>query len=134
MDGKGKPLPGLAQVAMQGGAYAAKAILRKVKGQPELPPFRYFDKGSLAVIGRAAAVANVFGAHLSGFIAWLVWVFIHLMYLVTFRSRVLVFVQWAIQNLTFSRGARLITGTAPTDFNLSKKLSEIKPEPANAPR
>ena len=66
MDEKGKPLPGLAQVAMQGGAYVAKAILRKVKGQQELPPFQYFDKGSLAVIGRAAAVADVFGAHLSG--------------------------------------------------------------------
>ncbi|HXM65110.1 MAG TPA: NAD(P)/FAD-dependent oxidoreductase [Candidatus Acidoferrum sp.] len=133
MDGKGKPLPGLAQVAMQGGAYAAKAILRKVKGQSELPAFHYFDKGSLAVIGRAAAVADVFGAHLSGFIAWLVWVFIHLMYLVTFQSRILVFIQWAIQNLTFSRGARLITGAAPTDFNFSKQLSEIKPEPV-APR
>jgi NADH dehydrogenase len=119
---------------MQGGAYAANAILRKVRGQSELPPFRYFDKGSLAVIGRAAAVANIFDAHLSGFIAWLVWVFIHLMYLVTFRSRVLVFVQWAIQSLTFSRGARLITGTAPTDFNFSKELSEIKPEPVYAPR
>jgi NADH:ubiquinone reductase (H+-translocating) len=134
MDSKGKPLPGLAQVAMQGGAYAANAILGKVKGQSELPPFRYFDKGSLAVIGRAAAVADVFGAHLSGFVAWLVWVFIHLMYLVTFQSRVLVFIQWAIQNLTFSRGARLITGAAPTDFNFSKELSEIKPEPGNAPR
>ena len=134
MDGKGKPLPGLAQVAMQGGAYAAKAILRKVKGQSELPAFHYFDKGSLAVIGRAAAVADVFGAHLSGFVAWLVWIFIHLMYLVTFQSRVLVFIQWAIQNLTFSRGARLITGAAPTDFNFSKQLSEIKPEPVNAPR
>jgi NADH dehydrogenase len=134
MDRKGKLLPGLAQVAMQGGAYAAKGILRKVKGQSELPPFRYFDKGSLAVIGRAAAVADVFGTHLSGFIAWLVWVFIHLMFLVTFQSRVLVFIQWAIQNLTFSRGARLITGTAPTDFNFSKELSEIRPEPVNAPR
>jgi NADH dehydrogenase len=134
MDREGKLLPGLAQVAMQGGAYAAKGILRKVKGQSELPPFRYFDKGSLAVIGRAAAVADVFGTHLSGFIAWLVWVFIHLMYLVTFQSRVLVFIQWAIQNLTFSRGARLITGTTPTDFNFSKELSEIKPEPVNAPR
>jgi NADH:ubiquinone reductase (H+-translocating) len=79
-----------------------------------------------------AAVADVFGAHLSGFIAWLVWVFIHLMYLVTFQSRVLVFIQWAIQNLTFSRGARLITGAAPTDFNFSKQqLSEIKPEPGS---
>jgi ABC-type Fe3+ transport system permease subunit len=74
------------------------------------------------------------GAHLSGFIAWLVWVFIHLMCLVTFQSRVLVFIQWAIQTLTFSRGARLITGAAPTDFNFSKELSEIKPEAVNAPR
>jgi len=134
MDRNGKPLPGLAQVAMQGGAYAAKAILRGLKGQRELPPFHYFDKGSLAVIGRAAAVADVFGAHLSGFIAWLVWAFIHLLYLVTFQSRILVFIQWGIQNLTFSRGARLITGKAPTDFNFSKELSEIKPEPVNAPR
>jgi len=94
------------------------------------------------VIGRAAAVADVFGAHLSGFIAWLVWVFIHLMYLVNFQSRVLVFIQWAIQDLTFSRGARLITGAAPTDFNFTKELSEvpaareIKPEPVptNVPR
>jgi NADH dehydrogenase len=134
MDQNGKLLPGLAQVAMQGGAYAAKAILRKLKGQRQLQPFHYFDKGSLAVIGRAAAVADVFGAHLSGFIAWLVWAFIHLLYLVTFQSRILVFIQWGIQNLTFSRGARLITGAAPTDFNFSKELSEIKPEPVNAPR
>ena len=140
MDEKGNILPGLAQVAMQGGAYAAKAILRKVKGQQELPPFQYFDKGSLAVIGRAAAVADVFGAHLSGLIAWLVWVFIHLMYLVNFQSRVLVFTQWAIQDLTFSRGARLITGAAPTDFNFTQGLSgmrserEIKPETVNVAR
>jgi NADH dehydrogenase len=134
MDKKGKPLPGVAQVAMQGGAYAAKAILRKVKGKRELPRFRYFDKGSLAVIGRAAAVADVFGLHISGFLAWLVWAFIHVTYLVSFQSRILVFIQWAIQDLTFSRGARLITGGAPTDFNFSKELSEIKPEPVNASR
>jgi NADH dehydrogenase len=133
-DEKGKPLAGVAQVAMQGGAYAAKALLRKVKGQRELPPFRYFDKGSLAVIGRAAAVADVFGLHISGFLAWLVWAFIHVTYLVSFQSRILVFIQWAIQDLTFSRGARLITGSVPTDFNFSKELSEIKPEPVNAPR
>ena len=133
MNEKGKPLPGVAQVAMQGGAYAAKAILRKVKGQPELSPFRYFDKGSLAVIGRAAAVADVFGLHISGFLAWLVWAFIHVAYLVSFQSRILVFIQWAIQDLTFSRGARLITGSVPTDFNFSKELSEIKPAPVNAP-
>ena len=134
MDEKGKPLPGVAQVAMQGGAYAAKSILRKVKGQRELPPFRYFDKGSLAVIGRWAAVADVFGVHISGFLAWLVWAFIHITYLVSFQSRVLVFMQWAIQDLTFSRGARLITGAAPTDFNFSKELSHAKAEPVNAPR
>jgi NADH dehydrogenase len=134
MDEKGKPLPGVAQVAMQGGAYAAKAILRKAKGKRELPRFRYFDKGSLAVIGRWAAVADVFGVHISGFLAWLVWAFIHVTYLVSFQSRILVFIQWAIQDLTFSRGARLITGAAPTDFNFSKELSEIKPEPVNASR
>jgi NADH:ubiquinone reductase (H+-translocating) len=138
MDDKGKPLPGLAQVAMQGGQYAAKVILRRAKGKPELPPFRYFDKGSLAVIGRAAAVADVFGAHLSGLIAWLVWAFIHIVYLITFQSRILVFVQWAIQDLTFSRGSRLITGTAPTDFNFNREVSqvrgvpEMKAEPVNA--
>jgi len=140
MNKEGKPLPGMAQVAMQGGAYAAKATLRKAKGQQELPAFNYFDKGSLAVIGRGAAVADVFGAHLSGFIAWLVWAFIHITYLVNFQSRVLVFIQWAIQDLTFSRGARLITGAAPTDFNFTKELSEtrsgreVKPETVNVAR
>jgi NADH dehydrogenase len=139
MDEKDKPLPGLAQVAMQGGSYAATAILRKLKSQRELPPFRYFDKGSLAVIGRAAAVADVFGVHLSGFIAWLVWAFIHILYLVTFQSRVLVFIQWAIQDLTFNRGARLITGSVPSDFNFTKELSEMRgrresnPEAVNVP-
>jgi NADH dehydrogenase len=126
---KGKPLPGLAQVAMQGGTYASKAILRKVKGQPALRPFHYFDKGSLAVIGRAAAVAEVFGLHISGLLAWTVWAFIHLMYLVTFQSRLLVFFQWAIQDLTFSRGARLITGSAPSDFNFNEELSELSTPP-----
>ena len=122
-DAAGAPLPGLAQVAMQGGTYAARSILKRVNGQPPLPPFRYFDKGSMAVIGRASAVANVFGIHLSGLTAWLMWAFIHLMYLVQFQSRVLVFVQWAIQDLTFNRGARLITGSTPSDFNFNKEVS-----------
>jgi NADH dehydrogenase len=124
MDEQGRPLPGLAQVAMQGGNYAANAILRDIKGRPAPPPFRYFDKGSLAVIGRAAAVANVFGAHLSGLLAWLVWAFIHLMYLINFQSRIVVLIQWAIQDLTFNRGARLITGSAPTDFNFEHEVSQ----------
>jgi len=122
-DAHGNPLPGLAQVAMQGGTYAAKAILQRIKMQEEPAPFRYFDKGSLAVIGRASAVANAFGAHLSGFLAWLVWVFIHLMYLITFESRLKVLLQWAIQDLTFNRASRLITGVAPTDFNFDREVS-----------
>ena len=134
-DAHGNPLPGLAQVAMQGGAYAAKAILRKTNGRSELPPFHYFDKGSLAVIGRAAAVAQVFGRQLSGLPAWLVWAFIHLAYLVTYQSRVLVFIQWAIQDLTFSRHSRLITGVVPTDFNFSQELSTFRnaPQPQAEP-
>jgi NADH dehydrogenase len=111
VDGKdGKPLPGVAQVAMQGGAYAAKAIVRRLDGPKQLKQFHYFDKGDLAVIGRGAAVARIFGAHLSGLVAWLVWLFVHLMYLVQFQNRVVVFVQWGFQYITFSRGARLITG------------------------
>ena len=109
-DEHGKPLPGVAQVAMQGGAYAAKVIRARVEKKPEPPPFLYFNKGDMAVIGRAAAVANIFGLHLSGFLAWVVWLFIHLIYIVEFQSRVIVFIQWGIQFVTFSRGARLITG------------------------
>jgi NADH dehydrogenase len=125
IDSSGKPLQGVAQVAMQGGTYVAKTILRKVRGQKPLPPFKYFDKGSLAVIGRWAAVANVFGFKMSGFPAWLVWAFIHLMYIVEFQSRILVFIQWALQDLTFSRGARLITGAAPTDFNFNDEVASL---------
>jgi NADH dehydrogenase len=111
----GKPLPGVSPVAIQGGAYAAKTILARLIGQKMDRPFHYFNKGDMAVIGRAAAVANIFGLHLSGLLAWLTWLFIHLMYIVEFQSRVLVFVQWGFEYLTFSRGARLITGTAATD-------------------
>jgi NADH:ubiquinone reductase (H+-translocating) len=110
----GKPLPGVAQVAMQGGAYAAKVIRARVERRAEPGPFHYFNKGDMAVIGRAAAVANIFGFHLSGLLAWLVWLFIHLIYIVEFQSRVMVFVQWGFQYLTFSRGARLITGDDAT--------------------
>ncbi len=115
LDEKGNPLPGVAQVAIQGGAYAAKTIKARLKGNPEAKPFHYFNKGNLAVIGRAAAVADIFGLHLSGLPAWIVWLFVHLMYIVEFQNRVLVFVQWGFEYLTFSRGARLITGVAATD-------------------
>lgn len=112
----GKPLPGVAQVAMQGGAYAARVIRARVAGKGGLPPFHYFNKGDMAVIGRAAAVADIFGFHVSGLPAWLIWLFVHLMYIVEFQSRVLVFIQWGFEYLTFSRGARLITGEATTDY------------------
>ena len=111
----GKPLPGVAQVAIQGGAYVARAIRARLLRKTELAPFRYFNKGDMAVIGRAAAIADIFGFHLSGLLAWLTWLFVHLMYIVEFQSRVLVFVQWGFEFLTFSRGARLITGEAATD-------------------
>jgi len=122
-DEKGKPLPGVAQVAMQGGVYAAKAIKARVAGKPERPPFHYFNKGDLAVIGRAAAVANIFGFQVSGLIAWLIWLFVHLMYIVEFQSRVVVFVQWGFEYLTFSRGARLITGVDAEDAVASRESS-----------
>jgi NADH dehydrogenase len=123
----GKPLPGVAQVAIQGGAYAAKIIRARVNGKRDRKPFHYFNKGDMAVIGRAAAVANIFGFHLAGFFAWLTWLFVHLIYIVEFQSRVLVFVQWGFEYLTFSRGARLITGAAATD-SLEKPgaLSNLK--------
>jgi NADH dehydrogenase len=115
VDKKGKQLPGVAQVAMQGGAYAAKAIRSRLRGKTELPAFHYFNKGDMAVIGRAAAIADIFGFHVSGLPAWLIWLFVHLIYIVQFQSRILVFIQWGFEYLTFSRGARLITGGSATD-------------------
>ena len=112
-DERGHQLPGVAQVAIQGGRYAGKTIEARLAGRAT-PPFKYFDKGDMAVIGRAAAVANIFGFHISGFLAWFVWAFIHLLYIVEFQSRVLVMIQWGIQYMTFSRTARLITGELPT--------------------
>src|SRR5215470_1063888 len=93
-DEQDKPLPGVAQVAIQSGRYAAKVIRARIEGSPAPGPFRYFNKGDMAVIGRAAAVANVFGFHVSGLPAWLIWLFIHLMYIVQFQSRILVFIEW----------------------------------------
>jgi NADH dehydrogenase len=113
-DAKGNPLPGVAQVAIQGGKYAGKLIQARLAGRT-LPPFKYFDKGDMAVIGRAAAVANIFGVHVSGFIAWCLWVFIHLIYIVEFQSRIIVLIQWGFLYLSFSRSARLITGEPASD-------------------
>ncbi len=105
VDADNKPLPGVAPVAMQQGSYIAKRILGR-----EDKPFHYWDKGSLAVIGRASAVAQFGRIHLQGAVAWLAWLFIHLMYLVGFQNRVIVFIRWAFNYFTYNRGARLITG------------------------
>jgi NADH dehydrogenase len=104
----GKPLPGVAQVAIQEGRYAAKAIRAKPEGK-SIKPFRYFDKGNLATIGRNKAVADFGFLKVSGFPAWFLWVFVHLMYLVEFENRLLVFVEWVYNYFTHNRGARLIT-------------------------
>ena len=105
---RGAPLPGVAPVAMQQGRYAAKAIRARLQGR-DVPPFRYRDKGNLATIGRAAAVADIKGLKLSGLIAWTTWLFVHLWYLVGFQNRILVLIRWAFNFWTRGRGARLIT-------------------------
>jgi NADH dehydrogenase len=114
-DKDGTPMAGVAQVAIQGGAFVAKTIKARIENKKPDRAFHYFNKGDMAVIGRAAAVANIFGFHLSGFIAWFTWLFVHLIYIVEFQNRVMVFIQWGFEYLTFSRGARLITGSAATD-------------------
>src|SRR5262249_37493037 len=107
----GKPLPGLAPVAMQQGEYVAELIIRRLKGDTAEPePFRYWDKGSMATIGRGRAVAESGGMRFSGLLAWLAWLFIHIMYLARFENRVLVMWQWFFNWVTRNRAARLITG------------------------
>jgi NADH:quinone reductase (non-electrogenic) len=106
----GEPVvyPGVAPVAMQEGRYAAKVVRARLRSR-ETPPFRYRDKGNLATIGRGAAVADVKGLRLSGVIAWLTWLGVHLWYLVGFQNKLVVIIRWAISFLTHGRGARLIT-------------------------
>lgn len=107
-DEHGKPLPGVAQVAIQQGRAVARNIGRDLKGQMR-QPFHYKDLGNLATIGRAAAVADIFGVHLAGGIAWMVWLFIHILWLIGFRNRLLVMVNWTWAYFASQRGPRLIT-------------------------
>jgi NADH:ubiquinone reductase (H+-translocating) len=104
----GRLLPGVSPVAMQEGRYVASVIKAEVKGRPKPGPFVYKDKGSLATVGRSFAVAQLGRLHLSGFIAWVTWLFVHIFYLIGFENRVLVMFQWAWAYMTFQRGARLI--------------------------
>ncbi len=108
-DGSPQALPGVAPVAMQEGRHAARATRARVAGKP-VEPFRYRDKGNLATIGRAAAVADLHLVRLSGFPAWLTWLLVHLWYLIGFQNRLLVMIRWSISFFTRGRGARLITG------------------------
>jgi len=111
----GRALPGIAPVAIQQGKYVAKYIGKRLAGKA-MPPFKYRDLGIMATLGRSHAVAKMGKFHLSGFPAWLIWLFIHLMSLVQFQNRVLVLIQWAWNYLTWSRSARLITGEVPPGF------------------
>jgi NADH dehydrogenase len=111
--GAGRVLPGLAPAAMQQGRYAARLVIDRLAGRTT-PPFRYRDKGTLATIGRAKAVAEIHGLRISGFPAWLTWLVVHLFYLIGFENRLLVLTQWAFSFFTHGRGARLITDAART--------------------
>jgi len=108
-DAAGRLLPGLAPVAIQQGEYAARAVMRSVRGEARAP-FRYRDKGTMATIGRNAAVVDLGRLRFSGYPAWLVWCFIHILWLIGFRNRFLVMIEWAWAYLRFERSARLITG------------------------
>jgi NADH dehydrogenase len=110
----GKPLPGVAPVAMQEGEYAASVIASRIAGQEAPPPFHYKDKGNLSTVGRSFAIADLGWIRMYGFLAWVLWLVVHILYLIGFRNRVLVMFQWAWAYFTYQRGARLITDTALT--------------------
>ncbi len=120
----GAPIPGVARAAIDGGRYAAADIVRGLRGEPR-PPFHFDNPGMLATIGRGAAIAEFGKLKLSGFVAWAAWLLIHILFLIGFRNRFAVVLEWAVAYLTYDRGARLITGTLP--------VTEAVPE-APAPR
>jgi len=114
VDAKGQPLPGVAQVAMQGGVHAARMIQRRIKDEPSRA-FIYKDKGNMAIIGRGSAIADIRGLRFSGPIAWLAWLFLHIFELIGFRNRIVVMVEWAAAYVTLQRSVRLITYQDHTD-------------------
>lgn len=124
----GKPLPGVSPVAMQMGRCVARNIERALNGKP-YEEFRYFDKGSMATIGRKAAIAEVGKLHLSGFMAWMAWLLVHIFFLIGFRNRAAVLFNWAWSYFTYQRGARLITGriVSLTPYQISSKTESTAP-------
>jgi len=108
LDAEGHQLPGVAQVAIQGGTHAARTILRRIRGEPS-QPFVYHDRGSMAIIGRGSAICDLRGLRFSGPIAWLAWLFLHIFELIGFRNRLVVMIEWAAAYFTRQRSVRLIT-------------------------
>jgi NADH dehydrogenase len=117
----GKPLPGVAPVAMQEGTYVGEVITHRITGGNALPPFHYKDKGNLATVGRSFGIIDLGWIRFSGFLAWVAWLAVHIFYLIGFRNRILVMIQWAWAYLTYQRGARLITARKPSSVE-SKEL------------
>jgi NADH:ubiquinone reductase (H+-translocating) len=139
-DEQGKPLPGVAPVAMQQGNFVADIIRTEIESfgdtsfrHPARKAFHYWDKGSLATIGRAAAIAQFGRIHISGFMAWLSWLFVHILFLIGFQNRLLVLIQWAWSYVTYERGARLITGSTDlpgwSDSAANSNLTLERPDP-----
>ncbi|MBV9711836.1 MAG: NAD(P)/FAD-dependent oxidoreductase [Ktedonobacteraceae bacterium] len=124
----GRPLPGVAPVAMQQGRYVAATIKQRVAGQSTLP-FHYHDKGSMATVGRSFAIVKLGPLQIGGFLAWITWLAVHIMYLIGFENRIIVMMQWAWAFLTFQRRARLIT-----HMNLFMLPVELHPAPAQKPK
>ncbi|HYD42536.1 MAG TPA: NAD(P)/FAD-dependent oxidoreductase [Anaeromyxobacter sp.] len=128
----GSLVPGVAPAAIQAGRHAARNVKRALAGEPALP-FRYVDKGMLATIGRAAGVADVRGLRFSGLTAWLLWLFVHVFFLIGFRNRVAVILQWAWSYLTWRRGARLITDTAEQWRFIADRRAAVPPDAGPLP-
>ena len=122
---QGQPLPGVAPVALQQGAYVAKVIRERLAGQSEVKPFTYFDKGTLSTVGRLYAIADIRGLRLFGFFAWIIWVVVHIFFLIGFRNRAIVMFQWAWAYLTYQRGARLITSFGRQPVREEEALREL---------
>jgi NADH dehydrogenase len=134
LDGKdGQPLPGVSPVAMQQARTVAKSIRRALVGK-ETIAFRYFDKGSMATIGRSRAIAMVDKMHMSGFLAWLAWLFVHIWYLIGYRSRLIVMITWAWSYFTYGRGARLVVRLAAHDAERALGLPAATAPPRTPPK
>jgi NADH dehydrogenase len=130
---EGGPLPGICPVAIQMGEYAARTIQCDLAGEPRRA-FRYWDKGQLAVIGRGRAVADIWKLHFGGFLAWLIWTFVHIFFLIGFRNRVMVMLQWAWSYLTYGRGARLIVAETPSPAPTLTPTPQLPPVRVSAAR